>query len=39
MYIPADGKFNANVDIFEERPDTITIRLLYNKKIYQYPAQ
>lgn len=39
MYVPADGVFNSNVDIFEERPNTITVRLLSNQHIRKYPEQ
>lgn len=39
MYVPADGVFNSNVDIFEERPNTITVRLLSNQHIQRYPDQ
>jgi hypothetical protein len=39
IYIPADGIFNRNVSIFEERPNTITVRILYNKKLQQFPGQ
>jgi hypothetical protein len=37
MYIPADGKIDNNVDIFEERPNTITVRILYDKKVKKFP--
>lgn len=37
MYVPADGKIDNNVNIFEERPDTITVRILYDKKVKKFP--
>lgn len=37
MYIPADGKIDNKVDIFQERPDAITVRILYNKKVKKFP--
>ena len=37
MYIPADGKIDNKLDIFEERSDSITIRILYDKKVKKFP--
>jgi hypothetical protein len=39
LYIPADGKYEKTLNIFEQGPNTITVRLLHNKRIETFPEQ